>query len=358
MEMFNHIRDRVPVGSVTNYFSEVFYSSTGFVYLNEFTQVHLCEVESATCILGCECLIRSLYNFSLFYQNLSFLVRSIIPTVDNFLKLCQHMSWNATVSSQRVSVTLPMSLCAQCRFKIVNIFEAVIKLLPAGTRFHLSTQNMEVCVESLLFGDSHLYAYISTLIFSIVAILHIPNLCVSTSFASVPLTQLNYFLQNPNNVEFFNALMRVSNCFSISFEPTNIIIKKHLIPGLGPIVKIYQDELVRRNLTKDNVRLTITAHEIKINRNAASFNADPAAHSERIFNGAEPNVVGPFVRFIEDAEDPANFPIAVLEEAVTGLRVPPGPVVAEIIETEEEGMSEIDFLDEIDFEGFDSDFDF
>lgn len=62
------------------------------------------------------------------------------------------------------------------------------KLLPPNTRFHYNNQNLEISIESLSFGDSHLYAFIGTLIFSSVCILHIPNKCISISFASIPLT--------------------------------------------------------------------------------------------------------------------------------------------------------------------------
>lgn len=74
----------------------------------------------------------------------------------------------------------------------------------------------------------------------------------------------------------------------------------------------------KRNLERDNIRITLTAEKIRANRISTSFipNPVPGQVAEHIVVEAEPTVTGPFLQYVEDPKDVTNFLVSVLEALV------------------------------------------
>lgn len=119
MQGYEQVRERLPVGLICNYLTENFYSSTGDVMINEFFSGALCEVDTLTSILGCECLMRPFFNLAKFFKNVGVLLRSIVPKVENFLELSNFYGWNCALSRERVRVSIPVTCCNLCEKKIL-----------------------------------------------------------------------------------------------------------------------------------------------------------------------------------------------------------------------------------------------
>lgn len=122
---------------------------------------------------------------------------------------------------------------------------------------------------------------------------------------------------------------------------------------------VYRDELRIRNLFHDNIRITFTALDVRVNRNASGLHvlAGNGEEAERIFSGTNPYNVGPFLWVIEDAQNPTNFPSAILDSVILGVQVSMGNVAGENCNGDSDTFSEIDILDDINFDSFTADLD-
>lgn len=169
--------------------------------------------------------------------------------------------------------------------------------------------------------------FTGTLFFAFLYLLHIPNNSVSVSFASIPIAQQNLFIQNPSFGELSGCLLNISTYyFTMSFELTKIIFKKNPCAELKKEIDVYHDEMSKRDLVRDNVRITLTVEQIRANRLSTSFIPVPESNevAERMVVGAEPTTAdaGPFLQYHNDSNDVTNVPVSVLEALVKDFQVP------------------------------------
>lgn len=308
----NSIKQRLPIDEFSVYLTSNFFSESGVVAVNEFSDFSIVEINLLASIFGCECLIFLFYRISKIFAITGYLVKDVKVDLNFFSFLCQKNGFVSNVSNNRITIGMPCSLCYGCSNKFIPVLDDLAKCLPKNCRIHQGHNLLEFTFCNFDYGANHIYLFLSAIFNSFVVLMHIPNRVCTLTFASIPMMVQNLYTQNINFLNLLNSLINMSNIFIYNFRMFSIIFERCETGLLKEVTNIYKHEMKRRNLCKNEQKITYTSNLVLKSELCNIFVPTEFIEAQNVFLGGDTKKWAP-VTIHTDVNDPCNCPLFVLE---------------------------------------------
>lgn len=244
---------RIPVDA--SKLSDLYYSINNVLSLNELRESNLFEVQHFISILGCNCILTTLYQISVVYQQIYLYGRSLNPFEQKkiFQNAVKNLDIKVSLTKELISISFCFSQCPQC-FKLwVGIAAFLIPASPQGLSVFKREQYTIFEISQLDFAMAQCYGILGGITFAFLCHFHINNNLILLKFGSIPEHNLIEFLTRNIVTNYYKHLESLSENSTVIHLSNEFKISRTILKPLSSLVNAFQQACITRGFSNEVV---------------------------------------------------------------------------------------------------------